>query len=423
MKKAFSSDTAFRIYSVLIAILLWAFVVYNQNPESTKTVTGITVSYANEAELESQGLVILKSEREPTVDVTVRGRRLSIGRVDSGNVSATVTVPELRAGEYNVTIETGLPVGDVIITDQRPYTMQVTVEELRQVEVPVEVKYSGSPREPSTSVQASVSPETITVSGPASVVGRVQSASVTLDAGALSDGENIVQEYRLIATDGSDLTDNVNLRVNTDVVSVVPSVYHTKDVAVEVQYGGTLPEGYVVASHIVSPATVRLGSRDGAIDSITSVLTEPIDVSGLTGSGTVRARLIIPEGITNIYSVTEVEVAIDIEQTVDRTLTIENVTFQNAESGMQYTAAGLPVSVTFRGAESALNLFSPSAEVDVSSLAEGTYTLPLEFDLPEGIALIGEPTVEVTVSAAGQASSSPSPSPSVSPTPSETPQA
>ena len=90
---------------------------------------------------------------------------------------------------------------------------------------------------------------------------------------------------------------------------------------------------------------------------------------------------------------------------------------------MQYTAAGLPVSVTFRGAESALNLFSPSAEVDVSSLAEGTYTLPLEFDLPEGIALIGEPTVEVTVSAAGQASSSPSPSPSVSPTPSETPQA
>ena len=29
MKKAFSSDTAFRIYSVLIAILLWAFVVYN----------------------------------------------------------------------------------------------------------------------------------------------------------------------------------------------------------------------------------------------------------------------------------------------------------------------------------------------------------------------------------------------------------
>lgn len=73
MKKAFSSDTAFRIYSVLIAILLWAFVVYNQNPESTKTVTGITVSYANEAELESQGLVILKSEREPD------GRRYGAG--------------------------------------------------------------------------------------------------------------------------------------------------------------------------------------------------------------------------------------------------------------------------------------------------------------------------------------------------------
>ena len=39
MKKAFASDTAFRIYSVLIAILLWAFVVYNQNPESTKVIS------------------------------------------------------------------------------------------------------------------------------------------------------------------------------------------------------------------------------------------------------------------------------------------------------------------------------------------------------------------------------------------------
>ncbi len=420
MKKAFTSDTAFRIYSVLIAILLWAFVVYNQNPESTKVVSGIRVSYTNEAELENQGFVILRSDRDPTVEITVKGRRLSIGRVDSSNVSATVTVPELRAGEYNVSIETSLPISDVSITDKKPYTMKVVVEPLKRAEVPVEVKYSGSTREPSTSVQASVSPETISVSGPASVVDRVQSAVVTLDAGGLSDGENIVQKYKLTAADGSDLTDNVNLRTNTDVVSIVPSVYNTKDVAVEVQYGGALPEGYTVSSHIVSPATVRLGSRDNAVENITSVLTEPIDVSTLTGSDTVRARLIIPEGITNIYSVTEVEVAIEVEQTVERTVTIDNVTFQNAESGMQYTAAGLPVPVTFRGAESDLNTFSPAARVDVAGLTAGNHMLPLQFDLPEGISLIGAPAVEVTVNAVGAPSISPTPSPGS--TPSETPQ-
>ena len=103
MKKAFASDTAFKIYSVLIAILLWAFVVYNQNPESTKIVSGIKISYTNAAELESQGLVILKNDWEPTLDITIKGR-LSIGRVDSSNVSASVTVPEMRAGEYDVSI-------------------------------------------------------------------------------------------------------------------------------------------------------------------------------------------------------------------------------------------------------------------------------------------------------------------------------
>lgn len=414
MKKAFASDTAFKIYSVLIAILLWAFVVYNQNPESTKIVSGIKISYTNAAELESQGLVILKNDWEPTLDITIKGRRLSIGRVDSSNVSASVTVPEMRAGEYDVSINAALQFGDVSIIDQKPYRTKVVVEPLKSIEVPVEVKYSGNPKEAATSVQADVSPQTIAVSGPASVVDRVQSAVVTLDVSDAADGENIVQKYKLTAKDGSDLTGNVNLRVSTDAVAIVPAVYHIKDVAVEAQFSGTLPAEYAISSHIVSPVSVRLGSKDDAVQRIDKVLTEPVDVSALTGNGTVRAKLIIPEGITNIYSVTEVEIAVEIEQTVTKTVSVENVTFQNAESAKQYAASGLPVSVTFRGPKSTLDTFAPSAQVDVTGVAEGTHTLPLRFELPEGVSLIGEAFVQVSVGASsGQ--TSPAPSPTVTP--------
>jgi YbbR domain-containing protein len=410
MKKAFASDTAFKIYSVLIAILLWAFVVYNQNPESTKIVSGIKISYTNAAELESQGLVILKNDWEPTLDITIKGRRLSIGRVDSSNVSASVTVPEMRAGEYDVSINAALQFGDVSIIDQKPYRTKVVVEPLKSIEVPVEVKYSGNPKEAATSVQADVSPRAIAVSGPASVVDRVQSAAVTLDVSDAADGENIVQKYKLTAKDGSDLTGNVNLRVSTDAVAIVPAVYHIKDVAVEAQFSGTLPEGHAISSHIVSPVSVRLGSKDDAVQRIDKVLTEPVDVSALTGNGTVRAKLIIPEGITNIYSVTEVEIAVEVEQTVTKTVSIENVTFQNAESAKQYAASGLPVSMTFRGPKSTLDTFAPSARVDVAGVAEGTHTLPLRFELPEGVSLIGEALVQVTVGASsGQTSPPPSP--------------
>ena len=410
MKKAFASDTAFRVYSVLIAILLWAFVVYNQNPESSKVISGIKVSYTNAAELEKQGLVILKSEREPTLDITVKGRRLSIGKVDGSNVTAAVTVPELRAGTFDVSVDASLPISDVSIIDKKPYTMKVVVENLKTVQIPVETKYSGSPKDAATSVQTTVSPDVITVSGPESVVGRVQSAVVTLDANELSDGANLVEKFKLIAKDGSDLTDDVNLRTNTDVVSVVPSVYHTKDVAVEVQYTGTMPEGYSIKSHSISPATVSLGSKDMEINNVSSVRTEPVDLSQLTANKKVRAKLVVPEGLVNIYSLTEVEITFEIEQTETRSFPVGNVLFQNAETAKSYVAEGLPFDIVLRGPGSVLDTFVPSAKVDVAGLEPGGYSLALQLDLPEGVSLTNNVFVSVTVGA-NEATTPPSATP------------
>lgn len=410
MKKAFASDTAFRIYSVLIAILLWAFVVYNQNPESTKVISGIKVSYTNAAELEKQGLVILKSEREPTLDITVKGRRLSIGKVDGSNVAASVTVPEIRAGEFEVTIDASLPISDVSIIDKKPYIMKVVVENLKTVQVPVEIKYSGSPKDAATSVQTTVSPDVISVSGPESVVSRVQSAVVTLDVNELSDGANLVEKYKLIAKDGSDLTDDVNLQMNTDVVSVVPSVYHTKDVAVEVQYAGSLPEGYSIKSHAVSPATVSLGSKGLEIDNVSSVKTEPVDLSQLTEGKKVRAKLAIPEGFVNIYALTEVEITFEIERTETRTFSIGNVFYENSETMKSYLAA-VPFDLVLRGPGSVLDSFTPQAKVDVAGLGAGSYSLPLRLDLPEGVSLANDVFINVTVRAEEPATATPSTSP------------
>lgn len=397
MKKAFLSDTAFKIYSVLIAILLWVFVVYNQNPESTKTVSGIGISYTNISELEAANLVVLKGNSSPSVDVSIKGRRLSLGKLDSENISAYATIPEMRPGEYEAAINVQLPINDVSIIDKKPYTLKITVENLKKISVPVEIKYTGNPKNPETSVQASVSPQEISLSGPESVINSVAGAVVSLDVSDVTDGENTVRKYKLLSKDGNDITDNVNISADTDSVSVMPSVYATKEIPIEPRYSGTIPEGYTISAAEALPAQIRLGSKDAAVENIQKIYTAPIDISNLTQSGKVYTKLVIPDGLVNIFSVTDAEVDITVEPSSSKTVSVETVTFENGADSKTYSAAGLPLYVTLTGAQSVLTDASVSASVDVSSLSDGTHTLPLKLNLPDGVHAAAGYSVAVTV--------------------------
>lgn len=399
MKKAFASETAFKIYSVLIAIFLWAFVVYNQNPQSTKVVNDVQISCTNLSELERAGLTIKKEGRIPTVDVTVKGRRLSIGKIDSSNVSATISVPYIREGVYEVSVETRLPISDVSISDKNPYTINVVVEKLKTVNIPVEVKYTGNPKDEKTTVQAVASPQTISVWGPVSAIDTVSNAVVTVDVSDASDGQTQNMKYKIISKDGKDITNDVNINADTDTISVVSSIYKTKDIPIELGYVSNIMSDYVVSSVEILPGSVRLGSKDESVYSIEKIMTEPIDMSNVTQGGKLALKLIIPEGFVNVFDISQVEVSIGIEQKVSKTISIESVSFQNVQNGKKYEATSLPVSITLQGAKNLIESFEPMPTVDVSSLGEGTHVLALNLHLPEGVLAIGEESIAVIVSA------------------------
>ncbi len=399
MKKAFVSETAFKIYSVLIAIFLWAFVVYNQNPQSTKVVGDVQITCTNLSELERAGLTIKKEGHAPTVDVTVKGRRLSIGKIDSSNILATITVPNIREGVYEVSVETRLPISDVSISDKNPYTINVVVEKIKTADIPVEVKYTGNPKDEKTSVKATVSPQTIAIWGPVSVIDNVSNAVVSVDVSDVVDGQAQSMKYKVISKDGKDITNNSNINADTQAVSVTSSIYKTKDIDVELGYVSNIMSDYVITSVEILPGSVRLGSKDESVYNIEKIMTEPIDMSNVTQGKKLALKLIIPEGFVNVFDISEVEVSIGVEQKVSRTISIESVSFQNVQNGKKYEAQSLPVSITLQGARNVIESFELKPTVDVSSLGEGTHILPINLNLPEGVFALGEQSIAVIVSA------------------------
>ena len=414
MKKYFVSDTAYKIYSILIAVLLWAFVVYNQNPESTKFIGGIPVAYTNVDALEREGFVILQ-EKEPTVDIRIKGRRLSIGKVDRSTVSASAEIPELRAGTYDIGIDVRLPISDVSITDKNPYVVRTVVEKILTKELPVDIQYTGNAKDPFTSVQATCEPEKVTIWGPESVISSVSSLEASIDMSSIVDGGVSVLKYRILNQNGDDVTDNVNIRKSTETISVNSSVYRIKDVKIVPEYTGSLPDGYALKGFSAAPDTVRLGSKDQSVDNLTEVRTAPIDLSGITRDTKLMTTTAIPEGIFDLSKTPEIEVTLQIEAVETKNISIQNVSVHNAVSGMQYSVLDLPVEVRVAGASSLMDNPRITASVDVAGFTQGTHQLPLILETPEGISSVGDTYVTVEITAS---SVTPSPEPTPAPTPS-----
>ncbi len=398
MKKIFASDNAFKVYSVFIAILLWVFVVYNQNPQSTKNIDGIGITYTNIAELESAGLTIRKDGRGPAISVSVKGRRLSISKIDASNVSASVTIPNIREGEYEVAVETKLPLTDVSIVDKKPYTIKVVVEKIKRISMPVEVKYTGNPKNEQTHIEAEAMPQQISMWGPQSVIDTIASVTATFDVSTAVEGNSANTKCKIISKDGKDITNDTNINLDAETIALVPTVYKTKDVPIEVRYVGEMPHDYAISAVEITPAVLRIGSKDNLIDTIEKIITEPINISELNKNEKFSVNLIIPDNVANVFSVTGVQVSISVAGRVSKTIDIENISFLNGDSTKKYEAKNLPVSVTISGAKNLLDSVSSGAYVDVSGLHNGTYTLPLVFDLPYDVSLLGYYSVNVTVS-------------------------
>lgn len=413
MKKYFASDTAYKIYSIIIAVLLWAFVVYNQNPESTKSINSIPIYYTNLEALEKEGFVVLQ-QKEPTVDIRIKGRRLSIGKVDRQTVSASAEIPELRAGTYDIGIDVRLPLSDVSVTDKNPYVIRTVVEKILTKELPVDIKYTGTAKDPFTSVQAVTTPEKVTLWGPESVISSIASLEASIDLGTITDGGTTSLKFRILDQQGGDVTNDANIRKSTDTVSVTSSIYRIKDVKVVPEYTGALPEGYALKNFSAVPQTVRLGSKDLSVDALTEVRTTPIDLSGITRDTKLTTTLAVPDGITNLSDTLEIEVTLQIETVETKTVSIQNVSVHNAASGMLYSVRGLPVEVRISGASSLMDSPTVTASVDVAGYAEGSHQLPLILEMKEGISTVGETYVTVEITAS---SSSPSPEPTTSPAP------
>ena len=160
------------LLSVAIAFGLWLYVITYEYTQIEYTFYNVEVQLLGESTLNDRGLMIA-SESERTVDLTISGKRSDISKLKSSDITVLVDLSAIHeAGQRTLSYDVSFP-GDVQnsaleIVRRSPESVQLTIADWESKEIPVNPEVLGTPADGFIVDEDSitVSHKTVNISGP-----------------------------------------------------------------------------------------------------------------------------------------------------------------------------------------------------------------------------------------------------------------
>lgn len=295
-------------------------------------------------------------------------------------VQVYVDLSGLGSGEHNVALQLETSLLPVRLVEIDPQEIVLGLEARATQEFPVTVVVLGEPALGYQLDAMDVSPDSVSVSGPESLVGEIEKIQAVVDI----DGarESVAAQIELQALDESG---NVISGLNIDPQSSnlngkISQAGGYRDVAVKVETTGLPASGFRVISITVNPPIVTLFSNDAQLVAGLPgfVSTEPLDLTDIEQNLETRLALDLPEGVTLQGELQNVEVVIGvaaIESSIPLGVQVEVIGLQN---GMTVEVSPEIVSVILSGPLTLLGALQEGDVrllIDVSDLEAGTHLL------------------------------------------------
>ncbi|MBT9176160.1 MAG: CdaA regulatory protein CdaR [Firmicutes bacterium] len=291
------TDIGTHILALVLALVLWFFVMYTQSPTGvvelhTRRLSAVTLEVRNRP----VGLTLV---RQPTgaVVLTVRGPRQVLDGLKAQDVVVYLDLAGLNEGTHQLGVRVALPSG-VEAVSSAPTRVEVALDQIVSVTLPVKLLLEGSLPAGYFAPPNQVTPSSVVVTGGRSAVARLAPLVIRLDASGLTNSLAASAELHPLDVTGQRLSD---VSLSAASVEYHQPVYPTKSLPIRLETRGQ-PGGDIknVRLEIVSaPESPSLQATLAAPPDILHDLTElviPIDVTGVTASTTVEVTPSVPLG-------------------------------------------------------------------------------------------------------------------------------
>ncbi len=379
------------IISLLVAIVLWGYVVGEINPEISKTFRDLPINYLNEGQLAEKGMAVASISNEK-VNITVKGERSRINKMDNGDVVPSVDLSDAAKGDNEYKI--GVKVPDNVTVENRSVSkVVVKIETLISEKRDVRVSYSGAFNEGNEGITLSNDTETVQISGAKSNVEKVKYVRAQINSEKLGNTAASFKVELLPVDSAGKVVEHISLDVNTAEISAV--LGKTKDVELEVPVTGQ--DSGVKEKSVSAPKSITIKGLASTVDGISKITAESIDVSGITETTNVDIIPILPEGVEISDKSKKLKATVNVIELESKSFSYENdeIKIVGTENGHIGKVTG-KVGITVSGKKKQLNAISKGdieLTVDLSGLGTGTHSVEVKASLrKEHSSLILDPT-------------------------------
>ena len=195
-----------KIISLIIAILLWVYVMGEVNPDTKEKISDIEVTFVNTETLADEGLAVVH-EQDLRVSAIVKGKRSVINEMKKTGLTATVDVADASEGKNRGKVELELPSG-VTLDSISDDTISYRVEKSIEVKKTVEIDFVGDAGNDKDLVPWAYDmyPDTVTVTGAESVVNEVDAVRGKITSNVVSESPKTVEiELMAVKKDGTEV--------------------------------------------------------------------------------------------------------------------------------------------------------------------------------------------------------------------------
>ena len=389
------------LLALVASICLWVYAVTVVNPEDTSSISGIPIVFEGSSDLEKRGLMVTGGENSK-VSVKLKGTRADLKELSNDTLVAVVNLSRItEAGEHDVSWSLEYP-GNVasgdISTESRSGNIHLSISEIRERSFELELDYSVIAAEDHWTGEdlASLTPQSVTVKGPAEEVGLIDKVVVRPQQTepATDTVEEILTPVYLDA-EGNEMTLSSYCAVSAESVELVLPVYHSKEVELQVEFvaGGGLTAEDVDCR--ISPSKITVTGDPEALEKVPDRLyIDRVELASYIDEGVPQIMMedineMLPEGVTNRSTRTTVDTVLEISSTIvtkEFTIPMDQILRKDTLEG--FGLAEGEVRITIRGRSVQMNALGTD---DIKVYADlnrnydpetGLVTLTVE--LPEG---------------------------------------
>jgi YbbR domain-containing protein len=293
-----------RIMSVIIASILWIYVMNEQNPITTKSFT-VPLTTANLADN------MLVKDLPDNVIVKISGTRSQIAALHMSDIRAYIDFTDAPKGRNTYNVMATSKSGEIV--EITPSLLQLELDTQVTREMKLEARIVGVPHSGVTVSRMDMNPTEVTISGAEERLKQVAKVVVMVDIS--NHDKNFETDATAVAVDqaGREMYD---VKVSPAKVSTTVTIVRqlgTNDFPIKAELSGKLPAGLALAGTRITPATVRLTADPKVLGQLKEIKTAPIMLNNLTSSVELNMPLQIPDKVmADVHSVV-VEITIKKE--------------------------------------------------------------------------------------------------------------